>query len=642
MKKEKPLKNIVVGTAGHIDHGKSALIKALTGVDPDRLKEEKERGITIDLGFASLNLTKEVLVSFIDVPGHEKFVKNMLAGIGGIDAVLLVVAANESIMPQTREHFDICRLLKISQGIVVITKCDLVDSDMLELVCLEVKEYLKRSFLETAPIVPFSFLEPQKIQSVKHALIKLSDSIPTKSTDLPLRLPVDRSFGLKGFGTIVTGTLVSGSITKNTQIQLYPSGKRSRIRQIHVHSKEVDRALPGQRTALNLKDLEVGEIQRGMQISICNRYQVISVLEGQITLLQSSPVTMKNRKRVRFHLGPAESLATLIPIKPKEIFPGETGWVRLILEKPVLALVGDRFILRRASPIVTIGGGIVLDIFPPSRKREREVNQRVQFLQKMKSGNKELIVEQLAKRESVNGIKEDRILAQVPLSKDSLHRVLSRMIVDGRLRKLDSDPLHMIHKDYFAELSDQSLKHIKDYQKREPLSSGMPREQLNSSIFMGISPAVFKEVLVYLSEKHLIDLEKDRVRLKGKGVELSDTEEGALHEIEEIFVKTGLMVPTVEKVFSSITIPRESTKKLITFLVREKKLVKVTENLFFHVSSIEELKKKLIIYKQEKPQIGVGDFKKLTGLSRKYAIPLLEYLDRERITRRTGELRLIN
>ena len=636
------MKNIVVGTAGHIDHGKSALIKALTGTDPDRLKEEKERGITIDLGFAGLNLTKEVLVSFIDVPGHEKFIKNMLAGVGGIDAVLLVVAANESIMPQTREHFDICRLLKISQGIVVITKCDLVDKDMMELVSLEIKEYLKGSFLETAPVIPFSCLEPEKIQFVKRALIKIADSVPVKSLDLPLRLPVDRCFGLKGFGTIVTGTLVSGSIKRNTQVQLYPSSKKSRIRQIHVHSKEVVQALPGQRTALNLKDLEVGEIQRGMQISNCNRYQVISVIEGQVTLLQSSPVIMKNRKRVRFHLGSVELLGTLIPIKPRQISAGETGWVRLILERPVLGLVGDRFILRRASPMTTIGGGIILDIFPPSQNRKRDVEQRVQFLQKMGSENNELIVEQLAKRESANGIKEDRILAQVPLSKDLLHKVLSEMIFDGRLRKLGNDPLHIIHKDCFTRLSDQSLNYIRDYQRREPLSSGISREQLNSSIFAKIHPAVFKEVLAHLSEQHLIDLEQDRVRLRGKGLELNKTEEKALREIEEIFVNRGLMVPTIEEVFISITIPRENTKKLIAFLIRQKKLVKVTENLFFHVKSIEELKKKLTNYKQENSQIDVRDFKELTGLSRKYAIPLLEYLDRERITRRTGDLRLIN
>ena len=435
---------------------------------------------------------------------------------------------------------------------------------------------------------------------------------------------------------------MSGSIKKNTEVQLYPSSKKSRIRQIHVHSKEVVQALPGQRTALNLKDLEVGEIQRGMQIANCDRYQVISVIEGQVTLLQSSPVIMKNRKKVRFHLGSVELLGTLIPIKPRQISPGETGWVRLILERPVLGLVGDRFILRRASPITTIGGGIILDIFPPSRNRKKDVEQRVQFLQRMLSENNELIVEQLAKRESANGIKEDKILAQVPLSKDSLHKILSGMIFDGRLRKLGNDPLHIIHKDHFTRLSDQSLNYIRDYQKREPLSAGLSREQLNSSIFSGIHPAVFKEVLTHLSEQHLVDLEQDRVSLKGKGLELNNTEEKALRKIEELFVKRGLIVPTIEEVFIAIKLPRESTKKLIDFLVRQKKLIKVTGNLFFHVGSIEALKEKLTNYKQEKSQIDVRDFKELTGLSRKYAIPLLEYLDRERITRRTGELRLIN
>ena len=635
------MKNIVIGTAGHIDHGKSTLVKALTGVDPDRLKEEKERGITIDLGFANLQLSDAVRVAFVDVPGHERFVKNMLAGVGGIDAVVLVVAANESLMPQTREHFDICRLLNIQRGIVVITKCDLVEPEIVELVRLELQDHLRDSFLEKAPIIPFSAADYSGLIPLKLSLEELAGSISGRSVDLPFRLPVDRCFSLRGFGTVATGTLVSGTIKKGDEVELYPSGKQTRVRHIQVHSEEVDQAVAGQRTALNLQGMEVCEVQRGLQLSVCNQYRVISTFDSRVILLDSSSVSLKNQTRVRLHLGTAELLARLSPIHPKVISPGHTGMARLVLENPVLALVGDRFILRRISPMTTIGGGVVLDIMPPRRKNERDVNQRIKFLQTIESEDPKAIIGQLVKRNATQGSTEDQILSQVPLSRRVVREVLSELLKGKQLWQLAENPLQVMDSEWFSTLGRRSLALIKNYQEQEPLVSGMSREQLHSAIFSDTAQAAFRSVLTYLCEEQLVELDQDRVRLKGEGVRLSASEVEALHKIEDVFRKAGLKVPSVEEVLREILISKNQARRLLVLLNREKKLVKVAESLYFHVDSIEELKRKLYDYKKQNDQIDVPTFKNLANISRKYAIPLLEYLDRERVTRRVGKVRLI-
>lgn len=635
------MKHIVVGTAGHIDHGKSTLIKALTGVDPDRLKEEKERGITIDLGFASLQLGDRLSVGFVDVPGHERFVKNMLAGVGGIDAVLLVVAANESIMPQTREHFDICRLLSIPRGVVVITKCDLVDGEIVELVQLELQDYLRGSFLEGAPVIPFSPSGREGLEPLRQALAKLGDGLPSRNPDLPFRLPIDRCFSSRGFGTVVTGTLVSGAIRKEEEVELYPTGKRSRVRHLQVHSREVDRARAGQRTALNLQGVELGDVHRGVQLSVCGRFRAVSHCDCRLSLLESSPVPLRNRSRVRFHLGTSEVLAEVRPLQPKTLAPGRTGMAHLELEKPVLALVGDAFILRRTSPMITLGGGVVLDIFPPRRRRSRDLDRRLEFLQAMDSDDPKTMVGRLAAREGARGIDEDRVLSQVPLSGTAVRKVLSGLVQEGKVRRLAQRPLQVMDRECFDGLCRQSLTLIGDYQKRQPLSAGLPREQLHSSLFAGLSQSGFKSVLAHLCARDLVELDRDRVRLQGSGVRLSADEARALDRMEQAFRRTGLQSPSVEEVFREVALPREQARRLLVLLTRQKKLVRVSETLFFHADSIEAVKRKLKEFKKRQDRIDVPTFKKLADVTRKYAIPLLEHLDRERVTRRAGEFRVI-
>lgn len=635
------MKHIVVGTAGHIDHGKSTLIKVLTGVDPDRLKEEKERGITIDLGFASLQIGDRLKVGFVDVPGHERFVKNMLAGVGGIDAVLLVVAANESIMPQTREHLDICRLLSIPRGMVVITKCDLVEREIVELVQLELQDYLRDSFLEGAPVIPFSASSEEGLDTIREALADMGDALLPRNLDLPFRLPVDRCFSSKGFGTVVTGTLVSGIIRKEEEVQLYPTGKRSRVRHVQVYSQEVDQAQAGQRTALNLQGVELGEVHRGVQLSICGRYRAISHCDCRLSLLESAPVSLKNRSRVRFHLGTTEVLAEVRPLQPKILAPGQTGMAHLELEKPVLALVGDSFILRRSSPMITLGGGVVLDIFPPRRRRSRDLDQRLEFLKAMDSDDPKTIIERLAGREATRGIDEDRILSQLPFPSTVVRKILSRLVQEGLVCRLAQHPLQVMGREFFEGLCRHSMTLIRDYQKRQPLSAGLPREQLHSTLFADLSHTVFKSVLAYLCVRDLVELDRDRVRLKGSSVRLSVDEARAMDQIEQAFRSTGLQVPSVEEVFREVALPQEQARRLVVLLTRQKKLIKVSATLFFHTDSIEEVKRKLREFKKQADRIDVPTFKKLANVTRKYAIPLLEHLDRERVTRRAGEFRVI-
>ena len=635
------MKYIVVGTAGHIDHGKSTLIKVLTGVDPDRLKEERERGITIDLGFASLQLGDRLRVGFVDVPGHERFVKNMLAGVGGIDAVLLVVAANESIMPQTREHFDICRLLSIPRGLVVITKCDLVEREIVELVQLELQDYLRGSFLEGAPVIPFDASSQEGLDSIRQALTELGDGLPPRNRDLPFRLPIDRCFSSRGFGTVVTGTLVSGTIQKEGEVELYPTGKRSRVRHLQVYSREVDQAEAGQRTALNLQGVEVGEVHRGVQLSVCGRYRAVSRCDCRLSLLESSPVTLRNRSRVRFHLGTTEVLAEVRPLKLKTLAPGQTGMAHLELEKPVLALVGDSFVLRRTSPMITVGGGVVLDIFPPRRRRSRDLDRRLEFLQAMDSDDPTTMIGRLTAREAARGIDEDRILSQLPVSRTTVRKLLSRLVQEGQVFRLAQHPLQVMDRRCFDGLCRQSLALIREYQQRQALSAGLSREQLHSSLFAGVSQSVFKSVLAHLCDRDLVELDRDRVRLRGSGVRLSDDEARALDTIEQAFRSAGLQVPSIEEVIREVALPQEQARRLVALLTRQKKLVKVSETLFFHADSIEDVKKKLREHKKQEDRIDVPTFKKLADVTRKYAIPLLEHLDRERVTRRAGDFRLI-
>ena len=634
------MKNIIIGTAGHIDHGKSALVKALTGTDPDRLKEEKERGITIDLGFASLKLGQEVQVGFVDVPGHEKFIKNMLAGIGGIDAVLLVVAADESIMPQTREHFDICKLLKIQTGIVAITKTDLVESEMIELVRSELREYLKDSFLENAPIVPVSSESGLGLDELRTALQGVAELVPSRNTSAVFRLPIDRCFTLHGFGTVVTGTVMSGVIRKDEEVEIYPTGKRAKIRNLQVYGGAVGEASAGQRAALNLLNIEVNEIRRGMQLSVPDRFKPVTKFDANVHLLEDSPIPLKKHTRVRVHHGTSEMLGFLSPIGPKEILPAQTCFARIALEEPVLGIPGDLFVLRRASPMVTIGGGTILNTLS-RRTFGKDTTKNIEYLMILESGILKDAIIGFAARSSFAGIDEDQIMSQTLAQKAAVRAILSDLARSNRLKILSESPYQMMDMSSFAQLAQKALQALKEFHKREPLSAGMPKGQLHSASLQGISQNALRAIIDDLSRQGLIVVDQDRVRIGGHELVLNEPELLAKQQIERAFLTAGWKVPALDDVLATLPVPREQARQLVTILTREKKLIKISESLFFHASSITQLRNMLAEYGKEKEKIDVAAFKNLTGISRKYAIPLLEHLDRERITKRVGDFRFI-
>ena len=633
-------KHLVVGTAGHIDHGKSSLVEALTGVNPDRLEEEKLRGITIDLGFASLAFSDGSQVGFVDVPGHERFIKNMLAGVGGIDAVLLVVAADESIKPQTREHFDICKLLKVSAGLVAITKADLVDPELVELVRLEVQEFVSGSFLEQAPIVPVSARSGTGLADLKDALRKLTASAPHRNLNAALRLPIDRCFTLHGFGTVVTGTLMSGTLNKDDEVAIYPAGIKARVRGLQVHSRSTDEAVAGQRTAVNLPNVEVGQIRRGMEISVPERFSPVSTWDARIELLESSPVSISRKTKMRLHHGTSEIVCALRPIASHEIQPGNCGFVRIALDHPVLALPGDRFIVRQLSPAVTLGGGIILDV-APLKTRRASVRNLVEWLESLQPLDLRELLYCYVKRSGSFGMTEPQMLSQVVLDKGAIREVVGSLIKEGRLRMVSDEPFLVIEPTRFAQLMEQVVSYLNAFHNKNLLSTGISKEQLSSGLGKTCHPLVLKVALNQLAETKTILIENELVSLSGRKVVLNATESAAKAQIEEAFLQAGWKVPILEEVLTTVTVPPDQARKLVSLLAKEKRLVKISENLLYHTESIARLKELLTGYKKQSAQIDVGKFKDLTDISRKYAIPLLEFLDRERVTRRVGDSRII-
>jgi selenocysteine-specific elongation factor len=634
------MKNIVVGTAGHIDHGKSSLVKALTGTDPDRLREEKERGITIDIGFANLKLSPELQVGFVDVPGHERFIKNMLAGIGGIDAVLLVVAGDESIMPQTREHFDICKLLKIQRGVVAITKTDLLDPEMIEIIRAELREYLRDSFLENAPVVPVSSASGFGLDDLKTALRSVAESVPSRDTGSVFRLPIDRCFTLHGFGTVVTGTVISGTIRKEDEVEIYPTGKKARIRNLQVYGGMVGEAFAGQRAALNLLNLEVSEIQRGMQLSIPDRFRPITSFCAQVHLLKHSPIPLKSHTQVRVHHGTSELLGSLSPIGSKEILPGQTCFAEVVCRNPALAIPGDAFILRRISPMVTVGGGTVLSTLP-KRASEKNADRTIEYLKIFENGSLKEKIMGLTRRSLPMEISEGQILSQTLAQKTTIQEIFRDLAKSKQLRILSESPYAVMDMSCFIELAERALKAVKEFHAKEPLSAGILKGQLHSASLRGTSQIVLRAILDYLEGERLVSVDEDRVKIGGHELVLNEQETFAKQQIERVFLTAGWKVPALDDVLATVPIPRDQARQLVAILTKEKRLIKISDTLFFHATSIAQLRNRLAEYRKASEKIDIGAFKDLTSISRKYAIPLLEYLDRERITKRVGDSRLI-
>lgn len=607
------MKSIVAGTAGHIDHGKTALVRALTGIDTDRLEEEKRRGISIDLGFAHLDLTQNLRIALVDVPGHEKFIKNMLAGTGGIDLLLFVIASDESIKPQTREHFDICRLLNIKQGIIVLTKSDLVDPEILDLVKLEVEEFVAGSFLEGAPVVSVSSTTGAGLDELRQVLSTVAADITPKDDSQYVRLPVDRVFTMRGFGTVVTGTMLAGSVSVEQEVETHPGSKRLRVRGLQVHGKSAKTARAGQRTALNVTGAELTDLFRGAVLAEPDRFRTTRLIDCAFELLPSAK-PLKNRAPVHFHSGTSEVVAEYRTI-------GSPEYARLKLRDPILLLPGDRFIVRMFSPVVTIGGGVVLDIAPP----KKDTPERLKLLAE---GSVEERIALLI-RESRFGQSTADLIARTGLQAALIEKAAKAVAVNlAQSWFVDKTWLQNTVKKWKAQLG--------EFHRNFPLVPGLAKEEMRSREAPDAPAALFQAILA--GDKQIV-VTGDVVHLATHKLALKQDEEDALAKIETAFERAGLSVPSLQEVIQSSGVEPARARNLLQILFKNKKLIRIGDDLVFHHSALATLRELLASHKGER--FAVSAFKDWTGISRKYAIPLLEHLDRERVTMRDGDSRLV-
>jgi len=637
------LRSLIVGTAGHIDHGKSALVRALTGIDPDRLPEEKRRGITIDLGFADLELD-DLRIGFVDVPGHERFIKNMLAGAHGIDLLALVIAADEGVMPQTREHFDICRLLGVSNGLVVITKRDLVDEEMLVLVEDEARELIAGSFLANAPVVAMSSRTGAGVEDLKSQLTELARHVPPRSGDFVTRLPIDRAFSMKGFGAVVTGTLISGKISEGDELELMPAGAKVRVRGLQVHSKPVREAHAGQRTAVNLAGIDTAQIERGMVLAAAGRLRSTQIVDVWIDVLAGASRAVRSRSRVRFHIGAAEVLGRLRVLESaQQIAAGDGGLAQIRLEAPVVAVHGDRFILRSYSPAETIAGGVIIDPFA-TKHRGRELENTLRISRALMADERAVKFEAFVRASGDRGLRLSDLAAATGWTNDVLAQVAAQ--AQARKSAIEVGGVYLA-RESLDRLSGAVVAELERYHKREPLARGMLRETLREKVFTHAVAELFNGVLARLEAEGKVVSEKDIVRSSKHSVGLSEQDVALSRGIEEIYLASGVEAPSLDDVMTKANVPaaqRAQARKLLQLLLDDRKLIRIQGDMFMHTNVIEDLKTKLQLYaSQHEPDrlIDVPTFKDLAGVSRKYAIPLLEHFDREQLTRRAGDKRLI-
>jgi len=624
----------IIGTAGHIDHGKSTLVRALTGIDTDRLPEEKRRGITIDLGFANL-VEGNLQIGFVDVPGHERFVKNMLAGVGGIDAALLVVAADESIKPQTREHFQICRLLHIPTGLVAITKADLVDEDFIEIVRLEVAEMTRGSFLEGAPVIPVSSTTGRGIDELKRSLVDVVNSVPDREPSRRIyRLPIDRVFSMQGFGTVVTGTAIAGELLADSALTVQPEKLKTRSRNIQVHGESRDRSIAGERTSLNLADLQVSDLRRGQQLVPPDTLAPTQILTAEIEMLPDAPV-VKDGARVRVHLHSAELLATVrILAEDASIPPSGKAFVQLRLETPAVAVRGDRFILRRYSPLQTIGGGSVLapHVGKLHRRTRREILEAL--------ANDSLLAQLavLAKLAGMRGISFRELQNHTGLSTAALSEEVRS---GGELLQVGtSQNRRWLDPSAIRELRTRAMAIVREHFKSESLTTGLPKSELLQKLLpAAIDNVMAAFILDDLVNEKIIVLQGDRVDMPGRAGDLRGVEGELARLLEKRFLEAGLKPPPVSELIKATSQRPKVVEGVIAFLVRKGTIIRLGEGIYIHPETIDAATLTMSAHRGE--TIDVGWFKDKFNLSRKIAIPLLEYLDRKGVTRRTGDQRQV-
>jgi selenocysteine-specific elongation factor len=633
------MKRVVLGTAGHIDHGKTTLIKALTGVDCDRLKEEKERGITIELGFTSMVLPSGLEISIVDVPGHEKFVRHMVAGATGIDLVALVIAADEGIMPQTREHLDICRLLRVKKGIIALTKTDLVEKDWLELVKEEIQEFVKGTFLEGAAILPLSSVTGEGLQAFVAEVNQLAQEVEERSPAGLFRLPIDRVFTIKGFGTVVTGTIISGKVSLGDTLEVLPKGLEAKVRGIQAHGKPVEMATAGLRVGINLQGLEKTVIDRGNVLALSQSLKPTASLDVIFQLLSSSPKPLKNRTRIRLHVGTVEVLGRAILLNREEVKPGEEALLQVRLEGPIIALPGDRFVIRSYSPLLTIGGGEVLDAFPARHKRfSQQVKEEMETLEKG-SDDEKLKLRLL--RAGAAGLSWPDLIMRSNMLPTKLKSRVESLVSSGGILRYNGDRLRYIHSQVITDLKRFCLDYLKEFHRQNPLQPGAMREELKTKLPPQMDARLFNHLLSALIEEKKMIAEKETIRLSSHTISLKEEEKDLRQKMVLLYAQGKLQPPLVKEVAQQLAVSESELKPVLRLLTKEGTLVKVKEDLHFHHQAMQELEGKLISFLQQHKEMTPTQFKELSQVSRKFAIPLMEHFDAKKLTLRIGDKRVL-
>jgi selenocysteine-specific elongation factor len=631
------LKPIILGTAGHIDHGKTSLIRAVTGIDTDRLKEEKERGITIELGFAALDLPSGQHVGIVDVPGHEKFVKNMVAGATGIDIVALVIAADEGVMPQTREHMEICTLLGIRHGFVVLTKIDMVDEEWLELAREDVSEFTRGTFLEDKPVVAVSSVTGAGIPEFTRTLDDLCGAIPERKASGLFRLPVDRVFTMRGFGTVITGSLVSGQIAVGENVELYPSGIQAKVRGLQVHSDGVEEALAGQRTAVNFQGLDKADVLRGFVLARPGTLKPSYMVDIAFTYLESCAKPLKNRTRVRFHTGTSEIMGNIILIDREALDPGQATVAQIRLDTPVALVKDDRYVIRSYSPVRTIGGGRVLNPVPPKHKRFRA--EVVESLSRAEDMAPEEIIAFHAHQSGFQGTLFSDLRLVTNLSDKKLESAVNLLLSNRRLLTVDREARLYIHAEAYENLRGLVLEQLSGYHEAHPLKAGMPSEELKSKFPVRINPKLPNQVLNQMIKARELVLEDNLIRLADHKVSLGIDQAALRQKIQDAYVQGGITPPYFKEVCQTLQTDPGAAREILGLMVEDGQLIKVKEDLYFHRPAIEDLKARLVGFLKENGTITTPQFKDMTGASRKYVIPLAEFFDTTKVTIRVGDNR---
>ncbi|MCE9672386.1 selenocysteine-specific translation elongation factor [Myxococcus stipitatus] len=635
---------MIVGTAGHIDHGKTSLVKALTGIDTDRLQEEKRRGITLELGFAHLTLDDGAVAGVVDVPGHERFVKAMAAGAGGVDLVVLVVASDEGVMPQTREHLDICRLLGVRAGVIALTKSDLLSElgpEWRALVEADLAALTAGTFLEGAPVVPCSARTGEGLAALRAALTQAALALDSRPSEGPLFLPVDRVFTLKGFGTVVTGTLLSGAVSVEDAVSLLPGAPGPlRVRGVQRHGQPVPRAVAGERAAVNLGGVEADALRRGMVLTRAGELPETRMLDVELSLLPAAEAPLPRRKKLLLHLGTAQVEATVALLDVEKLEPGETTLAQLRLEEPVAALVGQRFILRgsRALPGrgATVAGGRVLSNAPPRRRRGGAA-----LVSPLREADAAGQVTWLLRQAGYRGLTQAELFGRSGLAPRVLTRALELLGARGGVVLLDRERRWYLSGEVLEGLQGRSLALLAAFHEREPLRDGLPREELRQRLSAELDARAFQRVLQGLVDAAKVEVDKDVARLRGRGRTLSLGDEAARARLAAELSAAGLGPPTQGELSQKLQLPEPRLRELLKVLAAQGVVVRVSDDLCFDAGALASLRERLVAHLREKKEITTQGFKELVGQSRKFVIPLSEYFDREKVTLRVGEKRVL-